>query len=63
MAPGKVETIAGPLSLCTHRALHATFIPPKWKGERVWIVALIGEVATKDDKVGALTREIIGEAL
>lgn len=28
-----------------------------------WIVALIGEVIGDDEKYGALTREIIGEAL
>ncbi|WP_407146288.1 hypothetical protein [Bradyrhizobium sp. ORS 86] len=61
--PGTVETIAGPLKICTMRALHATFIPPKWQGERWWIVALIGEVQTDGDKVGALTREVIGECL
>ena len=63
VAPGTVETIKGPLQICTKNALHATFIPPKWKGERWWIVALIGEIQTDDDKVGALTREIIGECL
>jgi hypothetical protein len=60
---GKVEMIKGPLRICTSQALHATFVPPKWKGERVWIVALTGEIKTQEDKVGALTREIIGEAL
>lgn len=58
--PGLVETTAGPLKICTARALHATFIPPKWEGSRWWIVALIGEVHEQD---GALQREIIGEAL
>jgi hypothetical protein len=38
-------------------------IPPKWKGERWWIVALIGEVVGGDEKYGALEREIIGECL
>ena len=61
--PGDVQTIKGPLELCTARALHATLIPPKWKGERWWIVALIGEVKGDDEKMGALTREIIGECL
>ena len=60
---GTVEEIKGPLEICTKRALHATFIPPKWKGERWWIVALIGEVHSAGDKVGALKREIIGECL
>lgn len=43
--------------------LHATLIPPKWKGERWWVVALIGEVVGDDEKYGALEREIIGECL
>ena len=63
VGPGTVEKIAGPLQLCTSRALHATLKPEKWKGERWWIVALIGEVAKDDDKMGALQREIIGECL
>jgi hypothetical protein len=61
--PGTVETIKGPLELCSRRALHATMIVPKWHGERVWVVALIGEVVGDDEKYGALTREIIGECL
>ena len=63
VAPGTVEKIAGPLSICSRNALHATSIPPKWKGERWWIVALFGEVVEDDDKFGALHREIIGECL
>ena len=63
VAPGKVETIPGPLKICSEHALHATFIPPKWKGDRWWIVALIGDVQIDDDKAGALTREILGECL
>ena len=63
VAPGVVETSPGPLSLCERGTLHATLIPPKWKGSRWWIVALIGEVVGDDEKYGALTREIIGEAL
>jgi hypothetical protein len=43
--------------------LHATLIVPKWSGDRVWVVALIGEVAGDDEKYGALQREVIGEAL
>ena len=60
---GTVEKIKGPLALCGRGALHATFIPPKWKGERYWVVALLGEIAEEDDKVGALEREVIGECL
>lgn len=38
-------------------------VPPKWKGERLWVVALIGEVQEDGDKLGALCREIIGECV
>jgi hypothetical protein len=60
-APGVVHTVQGPLELCTDRALHATLIPPRWDGDRLWIVALKGEIAGDDEKYGALEREIIGE--
>ena len=63
VAPGTIEQIAGPLQLCGKRALHATMLPPKWKGDRWWIVALIGEVQQLADKFGALKREVIGECL
>ena len=63
VAPGDIQKIDGPLELCTARALHGTLIPPKWKGERWWIVALKGEVVGDDEKYGALEREIIGECL
>ena len=63
VAPGTIEEIEGPLKICSRHALHATFVPPKWKGERWWIVALIGEVQCEDDKAGALKREVIGECL
>jgi hypothetical protein len=63
-APGVVHTASGPLRLCESGTLHATFIPPKWKGERWWIVAMHGEVVDDDsDKIGALKREILGECL
>jgi hypothetical protein len=60
---GDVHKVRGPLALCTQRALHATLIPPKWKGERMWVVALLGEVIGGNEKYGALEREIIGECL
>jgi hypothetical protein len=63
VAAGTIEEIKGPLEICTQQGLHATFLPPKWKGERWWIVALIGEVQEQDDKVAALKREVIGECL
>ena len=62
-APGVVHKSSGPLVLCQNGTLHATLIPPKWKGVCWWVVALIGPVIGNDEKYGALTREIIGEAL
>ena len=59
--PGLVQKISGPLQLCGSGALHATLHPEKWKGDRLWIVALHGEVAFADHKMGALEREIICE--
>ena len=61
--PGLVQEVAGPLRLCEPGTLHATLVPTKWKGERLWVVALFGEVATGEHKMGALRREIIAEAL
>jgi hypothetical protein len=58
---GMVEKIKGPLRLCSKNALHATELPPKWHGERLWVVALLGEVQQSEDKYGALEREIIGQ--
>jgi hypothetical protein len=63
VAAGTVETAPGPLQLCNGGTLHATLIPPKWKGERWWIVALTGDVVGDGKKLGALTREIIGECV
>ena len=62
-APGIIHTASGPLNLCNAGTLHATLIPPRWKGERWWIVALHGEVVGDDEKYGCLNREIIGECL
>lgn len=62
--PGTIHKEKGPLSdECGRGQLHATLIPPKWEGERWWIVALIGEVRGDDGKYWALEREIIGECL
>ena len=60
-APGLVQTVPGPLKLCQGGTLHATMNPDKWQGERLWVVALFGEIQWQDDKCGALKREIIGE--
>lgn len=63
-APGVVHISQGPLELCHAGTLHATFIPPKWKGSRWWIVVMHGEIARDgSDKIGALAREILGECL
>ena len=62
-APGVVHTAPGPLNLCNAGTLHATLIPPKWKGGRWWIVALTGEIIGDEEKYGALSREILGEAI
>ena len=35
--------------------------PDSWKGERLWVVALYGEMQWREDKCAALKREIIGE--
>jgi hypothetical protein len=62
--PGLVQTVKGPLMPCSGQALHATFEPHRWKGERVWVVALVGTVATHGgNKVCSLRREVIGEVL
>ena len=59
--PGLVQEIDGPLKICTKGALHATMNPGKWKGDRLWVVALYGNVVWQDDKVGGLKRQILGE--
>ena len=58
---GTIEEVEGPLSICSNQALHATIAPWKWKGERLWVVALYGEIQRQDDKMGALKREILAE--
>ena len=60
--PGLVQAVDGPLTLCTPRALHATFTPQKWKGARTWIVAMYPPIAQEGDKIGALKREIVMES-
>ena len=59
---GMVEEISGPLKPCSKNALHATLNPSKWKGERLWIVALYPPVEIVDqDKMASLKREILAE--
>ena len=60
---GAIHETSGPLSLCHRGTLHATLTPDKWQGERLWVVALVGDVAVSDDKVGALQREVLGEVV
>ena len=58
---GLVEEIKGPLKICTSRALHGTLHPPKWKGDRLWVVAMYPPFQFEDDKIGSLKREFIAE--
>ncbi len=58
---GLVEELPGPLQICNKGALHATLDPGKWNGERLWLVALYGEVQREDDKLAALKREFLAE--
>ena len=60
---GTVQEERGPLNLCERGTLHATLLPARWQGERLWVVALHGEVVGDDEKMGALKREILGEAI
>lgn len=59
---GDMEEVSGPLELCGGHALHATLTPGKWAGAKFWVVALYGEVQSDETKLGALKREILGEA-
>jgi hypothetical protein len=58
---GTVQKIEGPLKICTAKALHATYRLDKWSGDRIWLVALKGQVVEQEDKLGALEREILAE--
>jgi len=58
---GDIEEIAGPLQVCTARALHGTLKPSDWKGERLWVVALYPPWQEKNGKYGSLKREILAE--
>ena len=58
---GLIEEIPGPLAICTAHALHGTLCPPKWNGERIWIVALHQPFQEQDDKIGSLKREFLAE--
>ena len=54
--PGLIQEIKGPLELCGRNALHATMDPLRWKGTRVWYVALHGETIKEHNKLGSLKR-------
>ncbi len=60
---GLRQRVDGPLELCRPGSLHATLEPWRWKGERLWIVALGGEVIGNAEKMAALDREIIAEGV
>lgn len=51
------------LEICSPHALHGTLNPDKWPGERLWLVAMYGEIQPQDEKVGAPKREILCRAL
>jgi hypothetical protein len=59
---GLVEEIKGPLQICTANALHGTLNPPKWRGSKIWVVALYPPYVQQEDKIGSLKREIVCEA-
>jgi hypothetical protein len=59
---GLVEDLPGPLPReCGRGAFHATLDFSKWNGERLWVVALYGEVRHGRDKLWALKREFVAE--
>ena len=58
---GQVQQVSGKLTICHRGCFHATLEPQKWKGKRLWLVALTGPIVREGDKAGAQTREILGE--
>ena len=59
--PGLIQEVPGPLRLCSQHALHASWVPSQWDGERWWVVGLLGETRTDGSKAGALRRLIVEE--
>lgn len=59
VTPLEIQTETGG-SICEPGTLHATLLPHRWKGSRVWIVALENPVSD-GGKFGAKQRAIIGE--
>ena len=60
VAPGTIHEESG-RTPCERGMLHATYAPWKWKGERLWVVALWNAVEVDEDKLAATKREIIAE--
>ena len=60
VSAGIVQETDGPLEICC-RGFHATVDPGKWKGERLWLVELHGEIQHQEDKFAALKRRIVAE--
>ena len=58
---GTTEKLNAPLKICTVNALHATFDPSKWKGERWCIVRLAEPVQIQEDKIASLERQILAD--
>ena len=51
-------------AICEPGCLHATYEPHRWRGARVWVVALEAPVIRSDAKIGTNgRREIIAEVL
>ena len=63
VSEGMIQVENGPLNLCHRGTLHATLIPPQWKGDRLWLVAMLGKTERDGEKIGGLKRLIIGECL
>lgn len=59
---GMIEEEKGPLVPCQKGALHATLDPTRWRGERIWVVAMYPPIRHVDgDKVASLKREILAD--
>ena len=58
---GYIDSLPGPLEICTKNALHGTIDPSGYKGERLWLVALYEPVATQGNKIASLKRKILKE--
>ena len=58
---GLTEEIAGPLEICTRRALHGTRDPLQWRGEHWWVVALHAPFVSEGDKAGSLKRTFLAD--